>query len=199
MFFYFITFGGFVGLANALPLYFTVQYHVGRDGGPAGLAGRGPDGFRPVGGLIADRIGGIRSLSVLFGIVASYLVIAFVRKAGGADAAGWSLLQMPRIAWMSVVLFSIGVLALGMGNGAVFQLIRSASVRTSADDRPGRLRRRRQRHTKRREPAPPRPRPAASGPASCFSGRWHCLALSDLPWSRSGGARHGAPSPGARV
>ncbi len=28
MFFYFITFGGFVGLANALPLYFTVQYHT---------------------------------------------------------------------------------------------------------------------------------------------------------------------------
>jgi len=37
--------------------------------------------------------------------------------------AGWSLLQMPRIAWLSVVLFSIGVLALGMGNGAVFQLV----------------------------------------------------------------------------
>jgi NNP family nitrate/nitrite transporter-like MFS transporter len=30
---------------------------------------------------------------------------------------------MPRIAWISVLLFSIGVLALGMGNGAVFQLI----------------------------------------------------------------------------
>lgn len=28
MFFYFITFGGFVGLANSLPLYFTIQYHV---------------------------------------------------------------------------------------------------------------------------------------------------------------------------
>jgi NNP family nitrate/nitrite transporter-like MFS transporter len=35
MFFYFITFGGFVGLANALPLYFTVQYHV--SGVAAGL------------------------------------------------------------------------------------------------------------------------------------------------------------------
>ncbi|HYA81452.1 MAG TPA: MFS transporter, partial [Methylocystis sp.] len=28
MFFYFITFGGFVGLASALPLYFTVHYHA---------------------------------------------------------------------------------------------------------------------------------------------------------------------------
>src|SRR4029078_7104103 len=35
MFFYFITFGGFLGLANALPLYFTVQYHV--SGVTAGL------------------------------------------------------------------------------------------------------------------------------------------------------------------
>jgi NNP family nitrate/nitrite transporter-like MFS transporter len=38
-------------------------------------------------------------------------------------AAGWALTEMPKIAWMSVLLFSIGVLALGMGNGAVFQLI----------------------------------------------------------------------------
>ncbi len=53
MFFYFITFGGFVGLANALPLYFTVQYHV--SGVAAGLlvsliVAFG-SGFRPVGGL----------------------------------------------------------------------------------------------------------------------------------------------------
>ena len=127
MFFYFITFGGFVGLANALPLYFTVQYHV--SGVAAGLlvsliVAFG-SGFRPVGGLIADRIGGIRSLSVLFAVVvASYFVIAFMPEGPAAPtAAGWSLLQMPRIAWLSVLLFSIGTLALGMGNGAVFQLI----------------------------------------------------------------------------
>ncbi|HXP96631.1 MAG TPA: MFS transporter, partial [Telmatospirillum sp.] len=35
MFFYFITFGGFVGLANSLPLYFNIQYHV--SGVAAGL------------------------------------------------------------------------------------------------------------------------------------------------------------------
>src|SRR5207302_9129816 len=102
MFFYFITFGGFVGLANALPLYFTVQYHV--SGVAAGLlvsliVAFG-SGFRPVGGLIADRIGGIRSLSVLFAVVvAAYLVIAFMPEGPTAPtAAGWSLLQMPRIA-----------------------------------------------------------------------------------------------------
>lgn len=30
---------------------------------------------------------------------------------------------MPAIAWGAVILFSLGMLALGMGNGAVFQLI----------------------------------------------------------------------------
>jgi len=127
MFFYFITFGGFVGLANALPLYFTVQYHV--SGVAAGLlvaliVAFG-SGFRPVGGLIADRIGGIRSLSILFGVVvAAYLVIAFMPEGPTSPTpAGWALANLPRIAWVSVVLFSIGVLALGMGNGAVFQLI----------------------------------------------------------------------------
>lgn len=127
MFFYFITFGGFVGLANALPLYFTVQYHV--SGVAAGLlvaliVAFG-SGFRPVGGFIADRIGGIRSLSILFSIVvAAYLVIAFMPEGPTAPSqAGWALTDMPRIAWISVLLFSIGVLALGMGNGAVFQLI----------------------------------------------------------------------------
>ena len=127
MFFYFITFGGFVGLANALPLYFTVQYHV--SGVAAGmlvaLIVAFGSGFRPVGGLIADRIGGIRSLSMLFGVVvAAYVVIAFMPEGPNASSpGGWALSEMPRIAWISVLLFSIGVLALGMGNGAVFQLI----------------------------------------------------------------------------
>ncbi|MHC2333878.1 MFS transporter [Bradyrhizobium sp. USDA 4454] len=127
MFFYFITFGGFVGLANALPLYFTVQYHV--SGVAAGmlvaLIVAFGSGFRPVGGMIADRIGGIRSLSILFGIVvAAYVVIAFMPEGPTAPTqAGWALTELPRIAWISVLLFSIGVLALGMGNGAVFQLI----------------------------------------------------------------------------
>jgi len=35
----------------------------------------------------------------------------------------WDITAMPGIAWASVLLFSLGMLALGMGNGAVFQLI----------------------------------------------------------------------------
>ncbi|MGO9742659.1 MAG: MFS transporter [Roseiarcus sp.] len=127
MFFYFITFGGFVGLANALPLYFTVQYHL--SGVAAGLlvaliVAFG-SGFRPVGGYIADRVGGIRALSILFAIVvAAYLMISAMPEGPAApSAAGWSLTEAPAITWGAVALFSGGVLALGMGNGSVFQLI----------------------------------------------------------------------------
>lgn len=128
MFFYFITFGGFVGLASALPLYFTTQYHA--TGVAAGLmvaliVAFG-SGFRPVGGYIADRIGGVKTLSFLFVIVsACYFAVALL-PAGPAPAkgvAGWSLLQLPPVAFAAVALFSIGVLSLGMGNGAVFQLL----------------------------------------------------------------------------
>lgn len=128
MFFYFITFGGFVGLASALPVYFTTQYHV--SGVAAGLmvaivvlCG---SCFRPVGGLIADRIGGIRSLSILFALVTTaYVLIAFMPggPAPAAPGAAWEITQLPGIAWISVLLFASGMLALGMGNGAVFQLI----------------------------------------------------------------------------
>jgi len=128
MFFYFITFGGFVGLASALPLYFTVHYHA--TGVAAGLVVAFivacGSGFRPVGGFIADHIGGIKTLSVLFCVVsACYFGVAMMPEgpAAPAGAAGWSLTQLPPVAWTAVGLFAVGVLSLGMGNGAVFQLL----------------------------------------------------------------------------
>jgi NNP family nitrate/nitrite transporter-like MFS transporter len=128
MFFYFITFGGFVGLASALPLYFTVHYHA--TGVAAGLVVAFivacGSGFRPVGGLIADHIGGIRTLTVLFCIVsACYFGVALMPEGPAAPAGsnGWSLMQLPPVAFGAVALFSLGVLSLGMGNGAVFQLL----------------------------------------------------------------------------
>ena len=111
MFFYFITFGGFVGLASALPLYFTTQYHA--TGVAAGLmvaliVAFG-SGFRPVGGYIADRIGGVKTLCVLFVLVsACYFAVAFL-PAGPAPAkgvAGWGLMQLPPVAFAAVALFS---------------------------------------------------------------------------------------------
>ena len=86
--------------------------------------------FRPVGGYLADQIGGIKTLLVLFAIVsASYMIAAFMpggpapETTGTGTVAGWSLMEMPTEAWMGVLVFSVGVLCLGMGNGAVFQLI----------------------------------------------------------------------------
>ena len=127
MFFYFITFGGFVGLANALPLYFTVQYHLSgvAAGALVALIVAFGSGFRPVGGYIADRIGGIRALSILFAVVsiAYFAVSAMPEGAASPTQAGWSLMDMPAFTWAPVALFCAGVLALGMGNGSVFQLI----------------------------------------------------------------------------
>ena len=134
MFFYSITFGGFVGLGNALPLYFTTWYSA--SGVAAGLMAAlvvlGGSMFRPVGGWMADRIGGLRSLQMLFSVVAiAYLTMAFLPQgpapaAGAVEAAkvsGWSFAQLPPIAWSAVAVFVIGAMALGMGNGAVFQLV----------------------------------------------------------------------------
>ena len=132
MFFYSISFGGFIGLASALPLYFTHWYHA--SGIAAGMmvaiivfAG---SMFRPVGGWMADRVGGIRTLQVLFGVVAlAYLSISFMPEgpapliAGTDKVSGWGLFELPALAWGAVLIFFIGAMALGMGNGSVFQLV----------------------------------------------------------------------------
>ena len=110
MLFYSVTFGGFVGLASSLTIYFNDQY--GLDAVMAGyftaacvLAG---SMVRPIGGMVADRIGGIRSLLVMYALAAFFLFIV-----------SFGLSQ----AWMALSLFIAAMLALGMGNGAVFQLV----------------------------------------------------------------------------
>jgi len=110
MFFYAVTFGGFVGLASSLTIYFNTQY--GLDAKMAGyftaacvFAG---SMVRPIGGMVADRIGGIKSLSVMYVFAALFLGIVSV----GLPAA-----------WMALAVFVAAMLALGMGNGAVFQLV----------------------------------------------------------------------------
>ncbi|MBB5696131.1 nitrate/nitrite transporter [Muricoccus pecuniae] len=110
MFFYFVTFGGFVGLASSLSFYFNDQY--GLDPVLAGyftaacvFAG---SLVRPVGGALADRVGGIWALSIMYGVAAVALIVV-----------SFGLPQ----AWMALLVFVIGMLALGMGNGSVFQLV----------------------------------------------------------------------------
>ncbi|HEX5803982.1 MAG TPA: nitrate/nitrite transporter [Azospira sp.] len=110
MFFYSVTFGGFVGLASSLVIYFNTQY--GLDPKMAGyftaacvFAG---SLVRPIGGNVADRVGGVKSLSLMYVIAALFLAIV-----------SFGLPQ----AWMALAAFVCAMLALGMGNGAVFQLV----------------------------------------------------------------------------
>jgi MFS transporter, NNP family, nitrate/nitrite transporter len=63
---------------------------------------------RPFGGALADRIGGIRSLSMMYLIAAAAL---FIVGAGLPTAVA------------AAAVFVVAMLALGMANGAVFQLV----------------------------------------------------------------------------
>jgi NNP family nitrate/nitrite transporter-like MFS transporter len=110
MFFYSVTFGGFSGLASSLTLYFNGQYGLspvtaGYFTAACVFAG---SMVRPLGGRLADRIGGIKSLSIMYILAAAFLFIASIG------------LQSPIAA---VIVFVLAMLALGTGNGAVFQLV----------------------------------------------------------------------------
>lgn len=110
MFFYSVTFGGFSGLASALALYFNGQYGVspitaGYFTAACVFAG---SLVRPLGGRLADRIGGIKALSIMYVVAATFLFIASIGLQSVIAA---------------VVVFVCAMLALGTGNGAVFQLV----------------------------------------------------------------------------
>lgn len=110
MFFYSVTFGGFVGMASSLTIYFHDQYDLvpvqaGYFTAACVFAG---SLVRPIGGNLADRIGGIRTLSIMYMLAALFLfILSFGLQ---SQAAG-----------LTVVVLAMA--ALGMGNGAVFQLV----------------------------------------------------------------------------
>lgn len=110
MFFYSVTFGGFVGMASSLTIYFNDQYgldavHAGYFTAACVFAG---SLVRPIGGNLADRIGGIRTLSFMYILAASFLFIL-----------SFGLTQ--QLAGLAVIV--LAMVSLGMGNGAVFQLV----------------------------------------------------------------------------
>jgi NNP family nitrate/nitrite transporter-like MFS transporter len=110
MFFYSVTFGGFSGLASSLTIYFNSQYGLspvtaGYFTAACVFAG---SLVRPLGGSVADRIGGIKTLSLTYVLAAAFLFIASF----GLQSAS-----------AAVVVFVLAMLSLGMGNGAVFQLV----------------------------------------------------------------------------
>ncbi len=110
MFFYAVTFGGFVGLASSLAIYFNTDY--GLDAVEAGYFTAGcvfvGSLVRPIGGALADRIGGIKTLSLMYFLAALALIAVSFR---------------PTSVYAALALFAGGMLAFGMGNGSVFQLV----------------------------------------------------------------------------
>jgi NNP family nitrate/nitrite transporter-like MFS transporter len=106
--FYFLTFGGFVAFSIYLPTLLRTQFGLT----PADAGARAA-GFvvlatlmRPIGGWLADRIGGAQVLSWVFGGVALCSLL---------------------FTWQSMVPFTVAALScamlLGLGNGAVFKLV----------------------------------------------------------------------------
>jgi NNP family nitrate/nitrite transporter-like MFS transporter len=108
-FFYTVSFGGFVGLATIFAIYFRDQFALSpvAAGEVAALCTFVGAIGRPLGGALADRLGGIRSLSIFYGTAAIALALAARLHGLWPCAAG----------------FFFASSAFGMGNGAVFQLL----------------------------------------------------------------------------
>jgi NNP family nitrate/nitrite transporter-like MFS transporter len=110
MFFYAVSFGGFSGLSSSLTIYFNDQYSL-----PPVTAGYltaacvfAGSLVRPFGGALADRVGGIRSLMLMYCIAAAALFVVGT--------------NMPT-AFSALSVLVVAMLAMGMANGAVFQLV----------------------------------------------------------------------------
>lgn len=107
---YSITFGGFVGMSSYVSTLLTTQYGMSKvDAGllMSGLAFTGAI-VRPVGGLVADRITGVRALLVLLTLI-SLLDFGFAAL-------------MPALGGGVALLFCM-YLCFGLGNGSTFQLV----------------------------------------------------------------------------
>lgn len=107
--FYFVTFGGFVAISIFLPTLLVQLYSLDRV-----EAGVRAAGFvvlatlaRPVGGYLADRIGGAAILIWVFVVIALIAVLLAFEPA---------LL----LAYLGLLVMAV---ALGLGNGAVFKLV----------------------------------------------------------------------------
>ncbi len=122
--FYAVSFGGFVGFASYMKVYLMNTYQVdmaifGREfineenvkvvagyfGALCIFAGAI---LRPVGGAVADKIGGVKSLYIFYGMVTFLAVII-------------ATVKLPFFIAIFVLFFIMA--NLGMANGAVFQLV----------------------------------------------------------------------------
>jgi NNP family nitrate/nitrite transporter-like MFS transporter len=106
---YGVTFGGFVGLSSYLPIFFHDQFHMDMvtAGSLTALAAMAGSVARPLGGFLADRLGG---LMLLQGLLVMVMILCLVSG------------QFSTIAWALTMVFGI-MLCLGFGNGVVFQVV----------------------------------------------------------------------------
>jgi NNP family nitrate/nitrite transporter-like MFS transporter len=108
-FYYTVSFGGFVGLGTSLVIYFTSQYGITpvEAGSYAAMCTFAGAMLRPVGGAIADHLGGIRALTIFY------------------TGAGLAMVGAAFVTPMfSNFLFLLAASAFfGMANGSVFQLL----------------------------------------------------------------------------
>jgi MFS transporter, NNP family, nitrate/nitrite transporter len=106
--YYFLTFGGFVAMAIYLPIFLTEMFHLTPQ--DAGLRTAGfvvmATAMRPLGGILADRVGGRTILKWVFPLTSIMAIF---------------------MACPLMITFTIGALgvaaAIGLGNGAVFKLV----------------------------------------------------------------------------
>jgi NNP family nitrate/nitrite transporter-like MFS transporter len=108
-FYYTVSFGGFVGLASSYVLYFKSEFGLSavHAGDLAAICTAAGALLRPAGGALADRIGGIRALYRFYAIAGVALIMVAIGR---------------NMAW-NLVMLIIASGALGMANGAVFQLL----------------------------------------------------------------------------
>ncbi|MBI1988274.1 MAG: MFS transporter, partial [Betaproteobacteria bacterium] len=97
-------------LASSLTIYFNDQYGLSpvSAGYFTAVCVFAGSMVRPLGGTVADRVGGIKSLSLMYLAAAGFILLV---------SAG-----LPS-RWLALAGFAAAMLALGMGNGAVFQLV----------------------------------------------------------------------------
>ena len=122
--FYAVSFGGFVGFANYMKVYLMNTYQA--DMSAIGLDILNEDNvkvmagyfgalcifagavLRPVGGAIADKMGGVKSLYVFYG---SIVILSLIT----------ALINLPF--WAAISVMFLIMANLGMANGSVFQLV----------------------------------------------------------------------------
>jgi NNP family nitrate/nitrite transporter-like MFS transporter len=122
--FYAISFGGFVGFAGYMKVYLMSTYSVDMEAFGINVLGEpnvkviaGYFGaltifagaiLRPIGGNIADKIGGIKALYFFYGMVALLAIVT-------------ALVELPF--FIAIFVLFLIMANLGMANGAVFQLV----------------------------------------------------------------------------